>query len=124
MNFVGNRPIYMQIIEDFKRKMIRGDIKTGDKIPSQREYAQMVKVNPNTVQRAYREMENMGLVETLRGQGTFVSVNEDMLLIMKKETAQELVKELVREMKGLGFSGDEIRTLVADFLEKEENRND
>lgn len=118
MNFAGDRPIYIQIIEDFKRKMLRGELGRGDKIPSQREYAQMMKVNPNTVQRAYREMENMGLVETLRGQGTFVKAGEDVLASMKEEMAEELVQRFIQEMQGLGFGCDEIRALVEKVLGK------
>ncbi|SHG42223.1 transcriptional regulator, GntR family [Thermosyntropha lipolytica DSM 11003] len=124
MDFAADRPIYMQIIEDFKRRMIRGELKTGDKIPSQREYAQMVRVNPNTVQRAYREMENMGLVETLRGQGTFVRVEEEMLMAMKKEMAEEIAERFVREMKDLGFDYEDIKMLVEKFLHKGGQSND
>jgi GntR family transcriptional regulator len=69
MDFDTAQPIYRQIIDDYKKKLIRGELKGGDRIPSQREYADMVKVNPNTVQRAYREMEAMKMVETVRGQG-------------------------------------------------------
>lgn len=118
MPFAADRPIYLQIIEDFKRRMIRGELKAGDKIPSQREYAQMTKVNPNTVQRAYREMENMGLVETLRGQGTFVKAGEEMLTAVKEEMAKELIENFIREMGELGFGDNEIRLLVERFLER------
>lgn len=108
MDFDVTQPIYKQIIEDFKKKMIRGELKKGDKILSQREYAYKATINPNTVQRAYREMENMQLVKTLRGQGTFVSVSEKMLKELKQETADRLLEGFISEMAALGFNRDEM----------------
>ncbi|MGI6102343.1 MAG: GntR family transcriptional regulator, partial [Bacillota bacterium] len=62
-----SRPIYQQMIDEVKRAIARGELKPGDKLPSHRDMAQEIRVNPNTVQRAYREMEQGGLVQTLRG---------------------------------------------------------
>lgn len=104
MDFNASQPIYKQIIDDFKKKLIRGELKEGDKIPSQREYAEQVRVNPNTVQRAYREMESMNMVETLRGQGTFISISADRLEEIKMEMAVNLVDYFISEMESLGYS--------------------
>ncbi len=104
MEFNTSQPIYKQIIDDFKKKLIRGELKEGDKIPSQREYAEQVRVNPNTVQRAYREMESMNMVETLRGQGTFISISADRLEEIKMEMAVNLVDYFISEMESLGYS--------------------
>ncbi|MDD3899018.1 MAG: GntR family transcriptional regulator [Syntrophomonadaceae bacterium] len=104
MEFNASQPIYKQIIDDFKKKLIRGEIKEGDKIPSQREYAEEVRVNPNTVQRAYREMESMNMVETLRGQGTYISISADRLEEIKMEMAVNLVDYFISEMESLGYS--------------------
>lgn len=123
MDFDTTQPIYKQIMEEFKKKMIRGELKTGDKILSQREYAQHATINPNTVQRAYREMENIQLVETLRGQGTFVSVSEKMLDDIKKEMAKKVLNTFIFEMKSLGFSSDEICKMITGQV-KEGNDND
>ena len=94
----------MCIRDRHKRALITGELKPGDKILSQRDFAQRYNVNPNTVQRAYREMEALDLVETLRGQGTFIAVTEEMLDTMKKDTARSILDSFVREMKTLGFS--------------------
>lgn len=123
MDFDTTQPIYKQIMEEFKKKMIRGELKTGDKILSQREYAGHAAINPNTVQRAYREMENIQLVETLRGQGTFVSVSEQMLDDIKREMAKKLLNTFIYEMKSLGFSSDEICKMITEQV-KEGNNND
>jgi len=116
MDFDLARPIYQQIIDDYKKMMIRGELRQGDKILSQREYAEKVKTNPNTVQRAYREMENMKLVETLRGQGTFVCINPEQLELIRNEMAGSMVESCVAEMKALGFNDGEIRQRLDQVL--------
>ena len=108
MEFNASQPIYKQIIDDFKKKLIRGEIKEGDKIPSQREYAEEVRVNPNTVQRAYREMESMNMVETLRGQGTYISISADRMEEIKMEMAVNLVNHFISEMESLGYSREDM----------------
>ncbi len=108
MAFDPSRPIYRQIISGYLKKMIRGDLRRGDKIPSQREYAEIAKVNPNTVQRAYREMEQQDIVETVRGQGTFVKISDQSLEQSKTEMAREYVRHYLLEMRELGFDDQEI----------------
>ncbi|MDD2621326.1 MAG: GntR family transcriptional regulator [Syntrophomonadaceae bacterium] len=107
MDFDLARPIYQQIIDDFKKQMIRGELRKGERIPSQREYAEKARINPNTVQRAYREMENMRMVETLRGQGTYVNISEEDLQMLRKEMARALLRNFVLEMRALGFDDEE-----------------
>src|SRR5690606_24637436 len=99
-------------MDDIKRRLARGELRPGDRIPSQREVAQMIKVNPNTTQRAYREMEVAGLVETLRGQGTFIRDTPGMVDAIRKEMAQSALMTFVSEMRELGFSGDQVVDLV------------
>jgi len=123
VEFNASQPIYKQIIDDFKKKLIRGELKEGDKIPSQREYAEEVRVNPNTVQRAYREMESMNMVETLRGQGTFISISADRLEEIKMEMAVNLVDYFISEMESLGYSQkDMLRILKQEQSHKEGGR--
>lgn len=119
MEFDPSHPIYRQIISGFLKKIIRGDLKRGDKIPSQREYAETARVNPNTVQRAYREMEQQGIVETVRGQGTFVKISDQLLNQCKTEMAQEFVRQYLFEMRELGFDDQEIvKRLVGEINAK------
>lgn len=113
-----NRPIYQQIIEEFKREVARGSLVPGDRIPSQRELAEMVQVNPNTVQRAYREMEQAGLVETLRGQGTFIRNQTDMVRTIRREMAGEALGSFVREMQALGFSRKETVEMINEAYQE------
>lgn len=120
MNFDAAQPIYRQIIDDFKKKMIRGELKHGDRIPSQREYAEMAQVNPNTVQRAYREMEAMHMVETLRGQGTFVSADQEMLARMKEEMAQSILNYFISEMNALGYQPSDLIRMLEEYMQAKE----
>lgn len=122
MNFDTTRPIYLQIIDLHKRALMTGELKPSDKILSQRDFAERYNVNPNTVQRAYREMETLGLVETLRGQGTFIAINEEMLEIMKKDMARSILDSFVREMKTLGFSLKQALELAQEAWQEEENK--
>jgi len=118
MEFSNSKPIYLQIIENIKKQLIRGELNIGDKIISQREYAQKMKVNPNTVQRAYREMENMNLVETLRGQGTFICKRPEMLDQIKEEMAENIMRNFLSEMKSIGFSDEKTISLVKQWQVK------
>ncbi|KYH33233.1 GntR family transcriptional regulator [Neomoorella mulderi] len=120
MQFDNSRPIYMQIMEFIKKQLARGELQPGQKIPSQREMAAELQVNPNTVQRAYREMETMGLLETLRGQGTFISNRPGLLQEIKVELAGSILKRFIVEMRSLGLSAVEIRNLVNQALDQEE----
>ena len=72
----------------------------------------MVQVNPNTVQRAYREMELMGITETLRGQGTFITQDPERLAAIRREMAGRALVGFVQEMRALGYGRDEMIELV------------
>ena len=120
MKFDAAQPIYRQIIDDFMKKIIRGELQNGDRIPSQREYAEMVRVNPNTVQRAYREMEVMQMVETVRGQGTFVAADQAGLARIKEDMAQSLLTYFVTEMNSLGYSYQDLAKVLEQYLQSKE----
>lgn len=120
MKFDAAQPIYRQIIDDFMKKIIRGELQNGDRIPSQREYAEMVRVNPNTVQRAYREMEVMQMVETVRGQGTFVVADQAGLARIKEDMAQSILTYFVTEMNSLGYSYQDLTKVLEQYLQSKE----
>lgn len=120
MEFRNSEPIYQQIIDNFKKQIIRGELHQGDKIPSQREFAETIRVNPNTVQRAYREMENMKMVETVRGQGTFLIAGAQMQAEFKKAMAGGVLNYFISEMKSLGYSRTEMLDLLSRHLDSEE----
>jgi GntR family transcriptional regulator len=119
LNFNSPKPIYLQMVDEVKKALARGELSPGDKIPSHKERAQMSQVNPNTVMRAYQEMERVGLTETLRGQGTFIKNDPAMLLSIRSEMAQAAVHQFIEEMGGLGIKPDEMADMHRDTLHSE-----
>jgi transcriptional regulator, GntR family len=108
VEFTDQLPIYIQIMNYIKKKIITSELKGGDKLPSVRELSYELKVNPNTVQRSYQELERENLVYTQRGMGTFVIEDQNVLTNLRKEMAQSIIDKFVKEMKEIGFSYDEI----------------
>ena len=119
MEYNTASPIYLQVINELKKRMVKGELKPGEKMPSNRELAVLFKVNQNTAARIYREMESMGLGYTKRGIGTFVSEEDDMISGLKKEMAEELVRNFMQEMEDLGFQKGDIIDRIADYKEEE-----
>lgn len=109
MNFIfdNDRPIYIQLVEQFKIYIISGKISPGDRLPSVRDMAINLKVNPNTLQRGLAELENEGFIYTERTNGKFVTNNNALIDNYKKEYAREKVIKYFEDMKELGFNKGE-----------------
>jgi GntR family transcriptional regulator len=114
--FETTKPIYMQIAERIFQQIVRGELTIGDKLPSVREMAIQSGVNPNTIQRTYSEMERMGIVETKRGQGTFVTENEELVSSLKIRLQTDIIHSFVTSMKDIGFSKEEIIMGLQEYL--------
>ena len=121
MEYNTGTPIYLQVINELKKKMVKGELKPGEKMPSSRDLAVAYKVNQNTAARIYREMEMAGYCFTRRGIGTFVSEEENMFQDLKKEMADELLKNFMHEMSGLGYQKNDLSSQIADYKEDGEN---
>lgn len=115
--FRSSQPIYLQLADRLNRQIVSGELKPGDKLPSVRETAVASKVNPNTVQRTYRELEASGIVESRRGQGTFVTENEDILLSIREKLKQEQIQNFIQVMHDMGYENDEITKGLQTYLE-------
>ncbi len=115
----ADKPIYSQLVEIIQIQIISGKYKAGDRLPSVRELAAEASVNPNTMQKALAELERNALIITQRTSGRIVT--EDTELIQKTQTnlASEYIKNFFRTMKELGYSSDEILSLVREMAEKE-----
>lgn len=87
IEFDNNLPIYLQIMQYIKRQIVTGTLQAGDKIPSVRELAAELQINPNTVQRTFQELEREEVVETKRGLGRYVTSEERKIMTIKKEMA-------------------------------------
>ena len=117
MEFKTNIPIYLQVIEDIKQKIIAGTLPLGSKLPS-RELAIEYQINPNTAARIYSEMESMGLSYTRRGIGTFVTEDDRVIDDLKKERIEEIIQSFDEQLTGMGFSQDEILELLKEHFGK------
>lgn len=106
--FNTSSPIYLQLAEKISRKIVRKELSAGDKLPSVRELALQSGVNPNTVQRTYSELERMSIVETKRGQGTFITENESILTELREKLKKEYIANFIKDMKEMGFSSEEM----------------
>ncbi|MDP4179263.1 MAG: GntR family transcriptional regulator [Bacillota bacterium] len=110
--FDDKLPIYIQIMNIIKRDIVMKKLKEGDKLPSVREMSASLKVNPNTMQRVYQELEREGITTTQRGIGTFVTCNEKMISNIKIEMAKEIIETFIGGMKNLGFEENEIIQII------------
>ena len=101
--FDNNIPIYIQLLEYLKIYLISGVFKSGDKLPSVREFAGIFKVNPNTMQKALVELEDMNLIYTERTNGKYVTEDSELLEKLKDEYAIALAKSYLQGMKRIGL---------------------
>lgn len=106
--FDNNIPIYIQLVEQLKIYIISGHISPGQRLPSVRELALKTKVNPNTMQKALVELEELGLVYTERTNGKFVTTNQELIDKLKYEYAEELSKKYFCSMESIGFKRNEV----------------
>ena len=122
IEFNDKTPIYLQIMDLIKMDIVTGKLKATDKLPSVREMAVNLKVNPNTLQRSYQELERLGIVYTQRGMGTFVGEEKNMVEDLKKEMAKEVIDLFILRMKSLGFTNSEIiKSVSSETMEVKQN---
>ncbi len=119
MKFKDDLPIYIQIMDLIKIQIVNGEYKSGDKLLSVRDLASNLKVNPNTIQRAYQELELEEIVETKRGMGTFVKDDANLFSELKNDIAKNIISKFIIDIKPLGLSRDEIMNIVEKQISKE-----
>ena len=110
--FDNNIPIYIQLLDYMKIYIISGVFKSGEKLPSVREFSTTFKVNPNTMQKALSELEDMKLIYTERTNGKFVTKDEKLINKLKDEYATTLARSYFEGMKRIGLGkADSIKYL-------------
>jgi len=112
------RPIYLQIMEEIKKRAARGEYTPGEQLPSVREMAKEVGVNPNTVARVYMELEREGFVVTRRGQGTFVTEDTQRIEDERLNLAEGAVEQFVKEIRELALSDSRRKKIVGEIRKK------
>lgn len=118
VHFDENVPIYLQIIDLIKKQLVSNALESGGRLPSVRDLSKQLEVNPNTVQRAYTEMEREGLVYTQRGQGTFIVDEPETVSKLREEITVKKIASFVKEMKEFGFSHNELLKRISDYLQE------
>ena len=118
--FQDHLPIYAQLMDTLKRRIITGRYLPGEKLPSVRELAAEAGLNPNTVQRAFSELEREGLIYTQRATGKYVTENADEIKSARQALAKTQVAEFLSNMQSLGYSVGDVIVLLQSFNESEE----
>lgn len=112
----SSTPIYEQIIQGVKEGIIKGVLQPGDKLPSVRELASMLTTNPNTVSKAYTELERLKIIETLRGRGTFVSMDYKPKMEEDKMTRlKEDLKKILLDAHYMGIKSVDIKKIMDEL---------
>jgi len=117
--FDETQPIYYQIVQRICARILRGELKPGDKVPSVIEAAMHFKVNHNTIQRVYQELTRQGIAVARRGEGTFVTEDQNILNRMHEEMRKSLLENFLTEMRRLGYSPEEIITTLQNYIQSE-----
>ena len=119
LDLKSRKSIYEQVMEQLKEQIMTGQMATGEKLPSVRELSKSITVNPNTVQKAYRELERQGYVYTTSGVGTFVAdrseIHADLPALQK---AQENLDDAFRQLLFLGIGYEKAKNLTMQIIER------
>ena len=117
----NNRPVYIQLVEQLKVKIISGEIELDSKLDSVRSLAADAMVNPNTMQKALAELERVGFVYSKRTSGRFVTDNKELIENERKNLAKDNVKKTLDTLINLGYTNEEILNLVEEILREDNN---
>lgn len=129
IDFRSNMAIYNQIVEQLRQMIHSGEIKVGDQLPTVREMAADLRVNFNTVARAYRILDEAGLISTQKGRGTYIwePPTEDAMKKLREENLESLTQNYLREAKKMGFNrrdlNEEIKKQLKDWDDKVQSEN-
>lgn len=125
LKFNNRDPVYVQVIQHFKEQIAKGYYEPGQEVPSRRELANQLKINPNTAQRAYKEMEEQGLIFTEGNMPSCITKDEAVLKSVREELIIETVEIFLSSIKSINVPLSEVLELVkkkydADSRELEE----
>ena len=115
LDLKSRKSIYEQVTDNLKELIMTGILASGEKLPSVRELSKTITVNPNTVQRAFEQLEQQGVLYSQRGAGWFVSENTEAARDLYESLVREKVAAFFDEMTGLGKSADEIKKIVEEW---------
>ena len=122
MQFSNDQAVYLQIMRYVREQIARGAWMPGDRLPSVRDLSMSLAVNPSTVQRAYRELEDEGLFETRRGIGSFISADPQVIEHMIQQLASRIVDDFFKGMAAIGYDEQKSMTYLSHWLEENKNK--
>ncbi|NEU27749.1 GntR family transcriptional regulator [Paenibacillus polymyxa] len=107
-----SQPLYEQILNQVRSSIAKGEIEMGSKMPSVRDLAQELRMNPNTVMRAYQELERDGLTEKRRGLGTYVTSSSERIVSFREQLAMTYIDQFLGQMSSLGLSWEDVQHYI------------
>lgn len=115
LDYRDSRPIYEQVVEKFKMLILKGVLQQDEKMPSVRNLAMELSINPNTIQRAYATLESQGYIYTIKGKGNFVSDKATLMKDYQKEISSQL-SEVCKQAASAGMGREEFMALVKESV--------
>ena len=115
LDYRDSRPIYEQVVEKYKMLILKGVLQQDEKMPSVRNLAMELSINPNTIQRAYATLESQGYIYTVKGKGNFVSDKATLMKDYQKEISSQL-SEVCKQAASAGMGREEFMALVKESV--------
>ena len=112
--FTSDRPVYIQIADRITRSVLSGEYKTGEQIPTVRQLALEAAVNPNTVQHAFAELENEGIIISKGTAGRFVTEDSEIIEQSRKKLAESIVSDFVKSIKSLSLTKEQVIAMIEE----------
>lgn len=112
INFKDPRPIYEQLAENIENLAIKGVLQANSQLPSVRQLAMELSINPNTIQKAYTALENRGVTYSIKGKGSFISENYENFSKKRTDEIKENIFKLIKEALELGVSKEDIKNWI------------
>ena len=123
IDYKDRRPIYEQIVSSIEDLAVRGVLESDSQLPSVRQLAVELSINPNTIQRAYSQLEKTGVIYSVKGKGNFVAADPKRLREEKMEQILQEMEKLLRQALALGVGGERMENWLHSLLEKEKGGN-
>ena len=114
INPLSNKPIYLQIVDNLKHKLATGELTPGEQLPTVRQLADELNINFNTIARAYRILDEEGIITTQHGRGTFIRTASEQL--SKTELLTQLTQDFLTQARALGFGQKDIQNNIDHFF--------
>ncbi|HMD90398.1 MAG TPA: GntR family transcriptional regulator [Anaerolineaceae bacterium] len=119
LDFRSNEPIYLQIARQIEQLVANGELKLGDQLPTVRELATELRINFNTVSRAYRVLDESRLISTQRGRGTYIweEPTEETMQNLRQKSLEELTRSYLSQSNQLGYSQMEAKEMLQKLID-------